>query len=230
MTAKFDSQETLGQQAYHRLREQILTGGLRPGDRLGMRSLARALKMSQAPVGEAIRELTRDGLLENEPGIGARVRRFDLDALRSQHILRTALECEAARHCARWASDEQLSELHELAEELDRRIDTRSDPASFHALDSRFHLRIAELSRVTSLVETLRANQLVRMLALGSVLSSGVSTPPLQHVQVVEALASRDPDAAERALREHCRRSLELQLTRMALGGPPPIDPRERNL
>lgn len=190
-----------------------------------MRCLARSLKMSQAPVGEALRELTRDGLLENEPGIGARVRRFDLDALRSQHILRTALECEAARHCARVASDGHLAELRTLAEELDRRIDTRSEPASFYALDSRFHLRIAELSLVTSLVEALEANQLVRMLALGSVLGHDAATPPLQHVEVARALASRDPDLAERAVREHCRRSLELQLGHMALGGRRPIGP-----
>jgi DNA-binding GntR family transcriptional regulator len=224
MNSKSEFHETLGQQAYRQLREQIITGALRPGDRLGMRSLARSLKMSQAPVGEALRELARDGLLENDPGIGARVRRFDLDALRSQHILRTALECEAARHCARLASDEHLAELRSLAGELDRRIDTRSEPASFHALDSRFHLRIAELSRVTSLVEALKANQLVRMLALGSVLSHDAPTPPLQHVEVAAALASRDPDSAERAMREHCRRSLELQLGRMAFGSRRPID------
>src|SRR4051812_23752125 len=146
------NEETLGQRAYRELLRQIVDGRLSPGQRLPLRSVASALGMSMAPVGEAIRELSRDGVIEIEPGWGARVRRFDAEALRSQHILRTALECEAVRHCTARATDAQLDDLAKLADELDRRIDSHSRPKPIYELDSRFHLRIARLSGVAILV------------------------------------------------------------------------------
>jgi DNA-binding GntR family transcriptional regulator len=166
-------------------------------------------------VGEALRELARDGLVETEPGWGARVRCLDPELLRNQHILRTALECEAIRHCTQRATGTQLTELAELAKELDRRIDSHAEPQQVYELDSRFHLRITQLSGAASLVEALKANQLVRMLARGCLIAHSLERPPRQHLRLVEAIRSRDPDQAERAMREHCMRSMELQLAHL---------------
>ena len=157
--------EKLSQRAYLDLRQRIVDGELVPGQRLSLRKVASSLGMSMAPVGAALRELNRDGLIEMEPGWGARVRRLTVETLRNQHVLRTALECEAVRHCAERATDGQLDELDVLATELDRRIDTHAGPEQVVELDSRFHLRIAQLSGASSLVDALQANQLVRMLA-----------------------------------------------------------------
>src|SRR3990170_2843791 len=49
---------------------------IRPGPRLSLRGVAGSLGMSMAPVGEALRELSRDGLVESEPRWGTRVRRM----------------------------------------------------------------------------------------------------------------------------------------------------------
>ncbi len=206
---------TLSRQAYFALRDRILAGQLQPGQRLSLRGVANTLGMSMAPVGEALRELSRDGLVESEPGWGTRVRKMTVDALRSQHILRTAVECEAARRCAQNASEAQLAELMELAVELDRRIDSHAEPDQIHGLDSEFHLRIAELAGASILAEVLQANQLVRMLARGSMLARDVSRPALQHVRMVEEIQTRDAQRAETAMREHCTSSMELQLSRM---------------
>ena len=51
-------------------------------------------------VGEALRELEHEGLVEVEPKVGARVAKRDAMAVRSDFILRIAIECEAARQCA----------------------------------------------------------------------------------------------------------------------------------
>ena len=193
--AQADVAETLGRQAYRALRDRILAGQLQPGQRLSLRGMAQSLGMSMAPVGEALRELSRDGLVETEPGWGTRVRKITAESLRSQHVLRTALECEAARQCSQVASDAQLAELMELAAELDRRIDSHAEPEKIHGLDSEFHLRIAEISATPSLVEVLKANQLVRMLTRGSVLARDVERPTLQHVHLVEEIQSRDARA-----------------------------------
>jgi DNA-binding GntR family transcriptional regulator len=206
------TEESLARRAYRTVRHQILEGELEPGQRLSLRRIAGSLGMSLAPVGEALRELARDGLLESEPGWGTRVRRMDREALRNQHVLRIAIECEAARECSLQASESQFAELLELAEELDRRIDSKADPSQIRDLDSQFHLRVAELSGATALVEVLKANQLVRMLARGSLLAHNRTKPLKQHVRLAKALASRNPDQAEQSMREHCERSMRLQL------------------
>ncbi|MBX7169055.1 MAG: GntR family transcriptional regulator [Pirellulales bacterium] len=210
--------DKLGIRAYQEIRAQILSGKLKPGQRLSLRSVAGSLGVSIAPVGEAFRELARDGLLESEPGWGTRVRQLTVESLRSQHILRMAVECEAARRCCEHATDAQLAALGALAAELDERIDRDSAPEDVHGLDSQFHLRVAELSGAPSLVETLQANQLVRMLARGSVLAYHREKPTQQHVLLANAIKGRDPDDAERAMREHCERSMRLQLSAMVPG------------
>jgi DNA-binding GntR family transcriptional regulator len=210
--------ESLGQKAYRELRGRILEGDLQPGERLSLRGVANSLGMSMAPVGEALREVSRDGLVESEPGWGTRVRQLDAEGLRGQHVLRTALECEAVRQCACVASDEQLAELMRLAESLDLAIDTRSSPEQVSELDSRFHLQVAELSGAPSLVEVLRSNQLVLMLARGSEIAHQVERPSRQHVALVEAMQTRDADRAEQAMREHCLQSMRLQVTHAGFG------------
>ena len=212
---KTSPSETLGARAYRDLRDQILSGHLKPGQRLSLRGMASSLGMSMAPVGEAFRELSRDGLLEAETGWGTRVRQMTAESLRSQHILRTAVECEAARQCCQLASDPQLQDLMELAQELDRRIDSDAEPDQIHERDAQLHLRIAELAGAESLVETLRANQLLQILARGSILAHDLARPRLQHVHLVEAIDTRDAEQAEAAMREHCTKSMELQLALM---------------
>ncbi|MFO1022565.1 MAG: GntR family transcriptional regulator [Planctomycetales bacterium] len=212
-----EGEETLAQQAKRQLRQQILDGRLRPGQRLPLRPLASELGMSMAPVGEALRDLTQEGLLETEPGWGARVRKFDSDALRNQHILRTALECEAVRHCAARATETQLEELASIAEKLDKLIDSQGPWKQVSELDCRFHLRIAQFSGVSLLVEMLRGNQLVRILARGGAIARKLKRPLRQHTELIDAIRSGDPDIAEKAMREHCRRSMDLQLAHLAL-------------
>ena len=213
-----DKSDTLAKRAYRRIRKLILSGELRPGQRLSLRPMAKSLGTSLAPVVDAFRELNRDGLIETEAGWGARVRRLDRDSLWNQHVLRAALECEAIRHCTQRASDRQMDELMALAEQLDHCSDGPSDPERVQELDSEFHLRIARLSGSASLVEALKANQLVRLLARGSILAHDMELPKRVHVEIVQSIRTRDPEQAQRAMRSHCVRSMELQLAHLDVG------------
>lgn len=207
--------ETLGQRAYYELRRRILSGELAPGERLPLRTVASSLGMSIAPVGEALRDLSHDGLIEMESGWGARVRKLDLDDLRNQHVLRTAVECESIRYTAERALDGQVDDLAKLAQDTDACIDGRGAPEDVQELDSAFHLGVARLSGCAVLVETLESNQIVRLLARGSILAQDREVPVRQHTKIVEAIRTRDADTAERVMREHCMHSMDLQLRYM---------------
>ena len=86
-------------QAFVELREQILDGRLPPGSRLTLRPIAKLLGVNVGAVSEAVRELVHEQLVDFEPNYGARVKKLDLETMRSQHVLRIAIECEAIRRC-----------------------------------------------------------------------------------------------------------------------------------
>jgi DNA-binding GntR family transcriptional regulator len=209
---------TIADKAYQVLRNRIVQGELGPGERLTLRPIARSLGTSIAPIHEAFRKLSSEGLIELEPRWGARVRRIDADMLRSQHVLRTALECEAARQAAERSSEAERSALQKTATRLDEAI-ARSDPDNgVQELDSQFHLMIAKVSGSPSLVQALESNQLVRLLARGRRVTRGRKMPARQHLKIVEAIATGDPDQAERVMREHCVHSMQVQLDAFAAG------------
>jgi DNA-binding GntR family transcriptional regulator len=204
---------SLSTQAYASIRDRILQGKLRQGQRLSLRPIARKLGMSLAPISEALRRLKHDGIIELEEGWGARVARMGPQQVREQHVLRCALECEAVRHCCERVTPAHLTELRSMAAELDARARRNEPPHRVFGLDFRFHLRIAQLSGVQSLVEAMQARQLVQqLLAIGSVVAHDHRVPARQHERIVDAIATKDADNAERVMREHCTRSMQVQL------------------
>jgi DNA-binding GntR family transcriptional regulator len=200
-------------QAFVKLREQILDGRLPPGSRLTLRPIAKSLGVNVGAVSEAVRELVHEQLVDFEPNYGARVKKLDLETMRSQHVLRIAIECEAIRRCTDRLNARGLDELDRMAEEVDRLVDVEERLSEARQADLQFHLKIADLSGVPSLVYVLRSCHLVRLLAIESASSLlAVQIANRTHVELVDAIRSRDPDVAESAMREHCERSLFLQL------------------
>jgi len=202
-------------QAFLELRERILDGRLPPGTHLTLRPIARSLGMSVGAVSEAVRELVHEQLVDFEPNHGARVKRFDAETLRGQHVLRIAIECEAIRRCTGRISGRQLDELEALAEEVDCLTDVEEKLSDARRRDLDFHLRVAEHSGVASLPTVLRSCHLVRLLAVEPAPAREAALIPNRtHAELVRAIRSRDADRAERAMRDHCEHSLQLQLQR----------------
>ena len=138
-------------QAFVELREQILDGRLPPGSRLTLRPIAKSLGVNVGAVSEAVRELVHEQLVDFEPNYGARVKKLDLETMRSQHVLRIAIECEAIRRCTDRLNARSLEELERMAEEVDRLVDVEERLSEARRSDLQFHLKIADLSGVPSL-------------------------------------------------------------------------------
>src|SRR3954469_21238362 len=89
--------QTKSRYAYEQLREQIIAGQLAPGERLRLRALADALGLSEMPVREALRMLSRDGLVAFEDHRGATVTEIPLADVRATVSARMWLEVLAVR-------------------------------------------------------------------------------------------------------------------------------------
>jgi DNA-binding GntR family transcriptional regulator len=187
-----------------RLRAAILAGELGPGARLRIDAIAVRYGVSAIPVREALRELAADGMVEIRAHAGAVVTGFDEGAAAEIFALLEALETAAARLAVAGADDDAIARLQGRLAELDRTPARRWDEQN-----TEFHLAFFEIAGMT------RGAELFRRVAgdwerLRASRYRGPEPPPRraaqrEHRGMVEALASRDADALQRAVRTHNR-------------------------
>lgn len=203
---------TLAERVYHTLHEEIMSGALRPGQRLVRRELSGRLGVSPMLAAEALLRLELDGLVESRPLHGARVRPLTVEDYRGEELLREALECLAARMCAENASDAELAKLMALAQTVDR-VSAQSNRQSKPGMEMhrQIHVDIARCGRAERLAEELDRVWTRRHMRFKWVDPAG-AVPDDWHKGLIEAIASRDPDRAEVKMREHTRYYREEEL------------------
>ena len=189
---------------FNTLRRAILTGQLKPGERLMEVHLANKLGVSRTPIREAIRKLELEGLVVMVPRKGAEVAKISEKSLKDVLEVRRALdELIAELACSRITS-EQLKELKEAGEEFERATKTE-DTASIARADVAFHDIIMEStgnSRLKQLVNNL-AEQMYRyrFVYLKDETKHGMLVK--EHSMIYDAIKRKDKDAASKAAREH---------------------------
>ena len=104
--------------AYDSLKAMILSGRVKPGERLWERELARRINVSRTPLREALGRLVRDGLAVNRPGVGYFAVEFDARVIEEVYEFRLSLEVTAARAAAKRIGETGIAELKELQRQL----------------------------------------------------------------------------------------------------------------
>nr|WP_274427427.1 FadR/GntR family transcriptional regulator [Chelativorans sp. YIM 93263] len=203
-------------------REQLLSGGLRAGDRLtGERELSLSLGVSRPVLREALRSLAMLGFLEIRHGKGAYVKAADVAVLRDFFTFslaqqpdvlddvmqaRIAIECQAIRLACERAGDSDLTRISNCLSKL---MDTLDDPEAGGEADFDFHLALVEaghspvlLTLYDAISELMkRSHQERRRL---TVLVPGIKDYLVDaHREVFLSILSRDPDQSEKKLRDH---------------------------
>ena len=198
-------QPTLTDRVYGTLRDEIVTGTMRPGTRLVRRALGKRLGVSPMPVTEALMRLEMDGLVESRPLCGARVRPLTFEDLSSDQVLREAIECQAARVCAENASGEQFARLASQARTVDRLMQ-QGDPGSRLGMQAHLelHVAVADEGGFPRLAEELERLWFRRLMRLNWVKATHYKAVPDDwHQSLIRAIASRDLGLAEEAMRRH---------------------------
>ena len=228
-------------------RNKLLSGELRPGDRLlGERELAAALDVSRPLLRESLRSLAMLGFLDIQHGRGTVVRHADLAVLRDfftfclaqqpdilEDVMqgRIAIECQAIRLACDRATERDLAQVQAT---LDAIMTTLNDPVRGGEADFQFHwavVRAAHSGVLTTMYDAISA------LLLRSHVKRRETTTPVAgireyladaHREVFLALLHRDADQAERKLREHFaigdefrRQSIIAAYRETATGSPP---------
>ncbi|EAR60283.1 FadR/GntR family transcriptional regulator [Neptuniibacter caesariensis] len=206
------------------LQEQILFGDICPGQKLpSQRSLSESHQLSRATVREAIQDLELKGIIETYHGGGSVCRNlleshFDLplegigdniDFQIQVMEMRAALEGEAAYYASIRATDEQLAKIGTEFEAMQAR-DTGNTTLAKAKADLRFHMMIAEASHNLLVISFSQIFYNRYFNAIYGVLDrtlkkfgrypDGISA---QHLQINQALQTRQADLARRVATEH---------------------------
>lgn len=189
---------------FNTLRQAILKGELRPGERLMEIQLAQRLGVSRTPVREAIRKLELEGLVLMVPRKGAEVAEITVKDLEDVLEVRAALEELAAKIACDHITDEQLQELKKAAADFKKVLDT-DDLTSCVQADMKFHEIIynaTDNARLLQILNNLREQMYrYRMEYLKD--KSMHKTLVEEHDAIRRALKKRDKVKAAQAICVH---------------------------
>ena len=216
--AKRAKGETLGL-VVRELRDEILDGRLRAGERIHQEAVADRFGTSRLPVREALRQLQNEGLVVVLPNMGAHVVRLDQAELAEVYLLRERLEPLAVERSAPALSADHLAGLRREAAWMEEN-DPEGREGEWLTHDRAFHMASfagAGLPRLLTIIESLWnvAEQYRR--AYLSIRVGSLEPTLLEHRLLLDALERHDGEDAARVLEMHIRR------TRLGLVGIPEI-------
>lgn len=211
-TAKIEPLGAVRERVLATLRQEIIAGGLRPGDRLVERELADRFGVSRVPVREAIRSLVAEGFVHFESARRTVVRRLTPNDVRELFELREALEVYAAGLAAARATSGDLAEVEALLD-LAATATEAGDAEAITDINSRLHDRIVAMAGNSLLVEALEpvAGRLRWMTRRNE------EWPQLlvEHRELYEAIASGDPERARTHALAHVRTNYRSTVRRL---------------
>jgi GntR family transcriptional regulator of vanillate catabolism len=207
---------TQSQRVVLALREMLLKGDFRAGQRLTELGLVDRLRASRTPVRHALTRLAHEGLLEPLSAGGFRVRAFTLDEIWDAIDLRGVLEGTAARLSAeRLVNASELNELRRLTAVMDALMPmTLGSFVRYVELNDDFHFELRRLSKSAILLRTMDVVLALPFASPGALVFGAIEAAAADrishvalehHHSIIEAIERREGTRAEYLAREHAR-------------------------
>lgn len=198
---------------YAELRQAILRGTLRAGERLHEEGLARRLRVSRTPVREAMGRLEAEGLAAALPRRGLAVAEVSPEHVMEIYLVREVLEGAASRLAARHVTHLEVARLEKLFEGMQEAA-ARDDTPAMEALNRRFHALIYRAAK-NRLIERILGGLWDDLGRFGVTTFAfpGRKTEALaEHRAITDAIVGGREDEAERLARAHLVAGREVRL------------------
>ncbi|MEL7567138.1 MAG: GntR family transcriptional regulator [Dehalobacterium sp.] len=204
LPVNLESYKPLREVVFETIREAIISGHLRPGERLMEVQLAEEMGVSRTPVREAIRKLELEGFLVMIPRKGAYVAGISLKDIHDVFEIRAALDSLAAGLAAERITEEELNNL-------ERSLVSVVESAGHNDLngivntDTDFHDIIYKASRnerLMQIVNNLR-EQIQRFRTTSLAFPGRMQIAVDEHRRIVDAISERNVDLARALAQEH---------------------------
>ncbi len=217
---------TLREKILETIRDAIMTGALRPGEKVAEPDLAERFGISRTPIREAFRQLESEGYLTVIPRKGAVVTSFSPRDVEEFYAIKSILEGYAARRACEKLSVKDIERLRTINDRL-RHMADDGDIKHFFRIHNDFHdlfLKAADNEKLYELITNLvRKFQRLRYASLS--LPGRMKISVLEHDKIIEAFLKRDADKAETLVRKNAEYGGKVL---MQDDGAPPLKPAER--
>lgn len=193
------------------LRESILNGGFKPGDALTEAHLASELRVSRAPIREALRILASEGLVEVIPYKGTTVRTVSRKDIEEVYSLRGQLEAFALERLITEAEPVDLAPLEARCARM-KTLAADGNLAGLSSEDEAFHRTMIALTG-HELLASVWDSLAIRMRFIIAMRNRHNEDPmevALNHVPIVEAIRNRDLDEARTIIARHVQSAADL--------------------
>ena len=203
-------------EAFDKLRQAIVTGELRPNQRVVESEIGKRLKMSRTPVREALKRLEVKGYLSMLPTGGLIVTDHLPSQIRSLYEIREALETMAIKLACQRATEEQIARA-EKCHIRSLEVIRNRDVDQFIELNSAFHAELLAAcgnEQLWLLIQTFRDQYFDRRI-VRVFTARDWRLMMTQHGQILEAVRQRNARLAEKAVRQHVKTAVRLALERL---------------
>ena len=196
--------------AYEQLRRWILTGRLKPGEKLDQAWLASHMRVSRTPLRQALLRLASERLIAAEPHRSAVVAPLSLVEVEDLYQSRRALESMLAEAGAAKLTESTLKQMRGLLDEQERAV-RDGDPDRFTELDREFHFtlyRAAGYRRAYDIIHELRDSS-ERYVRFYAVYKNGAAESLVEHRRIFELCLAGDFSGVRHEVEHHVVRGLE---------------------
>lgn len=216
--ARAVNRETLTVQIEEMIRLDIIMGLLRPGERLRTQELERRYGVSATPLREALQRLAGGGLVDQEPGFGARVTPMSVEDLRDVYAARLVVEGAAVGLSVRDGDEQWQSSLTTGMDRLRnaslavRANSERANVQEWSSAHRLFHFALLDACQSKWLIRFVKTlyevSERYRMLtAWGQYVARDALA---EHENICALALKRDVDGTVQALREHLQVTVDL--------------------
>lgn len=201
---------TKGEAMYQALKQALLSGDIRGGQRLIIADIAKHHNVSPMPVREAIKRLQQEGWVDVLPHIGAVAKTTDLAKFKEIVEVRTHLEVLATVTATQRITARALLRLERLVARMEKNLQSTEVHKAMR-MDRKFHFALYENSPNAFLVESVAAlwdrASISQFIFAWDSFRAAASLK--EHKAILDAVSRRDAQLAGELVREHKNRSLQ---------------------
>lgn len=216
---QIEKHQTLREKILEMIRDAILKGTLKPGERVSEPELAERFGISRTPIREAFRQLESEGYLEVIPRKGAVVASLSERDIEEFYAIKIILEGFAAKMAAENLTEKDIERLEAINDRL-QKIADEGDVKSFFRVHNEFHDVFIKAAGNDKLYEMI--NQLVmkfKRLRLASLSQPGrMEISVEEHRNMIEAFKNHDGDRADNLVRHAATIGADVLIQSMSEG------------
>ncbi len=203
--------QTLRERIVDFLKESIIKGQLKPGERIAEPELAERFGISRTPIREALRQLESEGFLTVVPRKGATVSPITDRDVREFYEIKSLLEGYAARIACDRMTEKEIKRMENLNSQM-KRFAEKDDVKNFFRLDNQFHdvfLKACGNEKLYNLVHSL-VEQFERFRITALALPGRMRSSVKQHDEIIDAFKECNASKVERLVKANAEKGGEI--------------------